>query len=203
MWQTSIRIALLPRRPRCRRSLPPALSKQSAFARVLPLATTLASAGLLVWLALPTVWWTPLNVDEELTIRVSDFSFANVFDIVSTKRGGGPLHFWLEQVLLGWWPSLASLRLPSLVFICLALPAVALIARRLIGDEGSAGVVLLTAASPIPVLYATFGRPHTLLFAWIMWSTLLALHAAERGDRRLWIAAGAALGLSVFVHPTA
>lgn len=158
---------------------------------------------MLVWLALPTVWWTPLNVDEELTIRVSDFSFANVFDIVSTKRGGGPLHFWLEHFLLGWWPSLAALRLPSLVFICLALPAVALIARRLIGDEGAAGVVLLTAASPIPVLYATFGRPHTLLFAWLMWSTLLALEAADRGSRRLWIAAGAALGLSVFVHPTA
>ena len=159
--------------------------------------------ALLVWLALPTVWWTPLNVDEELTIRVSEFSFANVFHIVSTKRGGGPLHFWLEHFLLGWWPGLGSLRLPSLVFICVALPAVALIARRLVGDEASAGVVLLTAASPIPVLYATFGRPHTLLFAWLMWSTLLALKAAESGDRRLWAAAGAVLGLSVFVHPTA
>ena len=51
--------------------------------------------------------------------------------------------------------------------------ATGFIGRRLIGDEGSAGVVLLTAASPIPVLYATFGRPHTLLFAWLMWSTLL------------------------------
>jgi hypothetical protein len=81
---------------------------------------------------------------------------------------------------------------------------VVLIARRLLGDDvASAGVVLLTAASPIPVLYATFGRPHTLLFAWLMWSTVLALRAAETGDRRLWAAAGAVLGLSVFVHPTA
>jgi hypothetical protein len=126
-----------------------------------------------------------------------------VFDIVSTKRGGGPLHFWLEHFLLGWWPSLGALRLPSLLFICVALPAVVLIARRLVGDEASAGVVLLTAASPIPVLYATFGRPHTLLFAWLMWSTLLALRAAESGSRRLWAVAGAVLGLSVFVHPTA
>ena len=113
------------------------------------------------------------------------------------------MHFWLEHFLLGWWPSLGALRIPSLVFICLALPAVALIARRLAGDEASAGVVLLTAASPIPVLYATFGRPHTLLFAWLMWSTLLALKAAESGDRRLWAVAGAVLGLSVFIHPTA
>jgi hypothetical protein len=170
---------------------------------LVPVAATVASAALLVWLALPMVWWSPLNVDEELTIRVGEFSFAHVFDIVSTERGGGPLHFWLEHFLLGWWPGLGALRIPSLVFICLALPAVALIARRLVGDVASAGVVLLTAASPIPVVYATFGRPHTLLFAWLMWSTLLALKAAETGDRRLWAAAGAALGLSVLVHPTA
>jgi hypothetical protein len=150
-----------------------------------------------------TVWWTPLNVDEELTLRVADFSFGHVFHIVSTQRGGGPLHFWLEHFLQGWWPGLESLRIPSLVFACLALPAVALIALELIGDLGAAGVVLLTAAAPIPVLYATFGRPHTLLFAWLQWSTVLALRAAREGERPWWIAAGLALGLSVFVHPTA
>ena len=163
----------------------------------------LAGAAGLIALALPTVWATPLNVDEELTLRLADYSFAHIFHIVSTDRGGGPIHFWLEHFVLGWWPRLPALRVPSLIFLCLALPAVALIARRLIGEIGSAGVVLVTAVSPIPVLYATFGRPHTLLFAWLMWSTVLALRAADTGDRRLWIAAGAALGLSVFVHPTA
>lgn len=94
--------------------------------------------------------------------------------------------------------------MPSLVFLCLALPAVALIARRLLGDDhGAAAVVLLTATSPIPVLYSTFGRPHTLLFSWLMWGTALALKAADEQDRRLWVAAGAVLGLTVFAHPTA
>jgi hypothetical protein len=64
-------------------------------------------------------------------------------------------------------------------------------------------VVLLTAVAPIPVLYATFGRPHTLLFAWLQWGTVLALKAGRDGSRRWWVAAGAVLGLSVFVHPTA
>jgi hypothetical protein len=159
--------------------------------------------GLLVLVSVDGVWWSPLNVDEELTLRVADFSFRHVFHIVSTERGGGPLHFWLEHFLQGWWPGLASLRMPSLVFACLALPAVALIARELIGDEGAAGVVLLTAVAPIPVLYATFGRPHTLLFAWLMWGTVIALRAARGGERAWWIAAGLVLGLSVFVHPTA
>ena len=150
------------------------------------------------------MWWTPLNVDEELTLRVSDFSFAHIFHIVSTQRGGGPVHFWLAHFLLDWWPGLAALRVPSLVFSCLALPAVALIVKRLLDDElPAAAVVVLAAVSPIPVLYATFGRPHTLLFAWLMWATVVALAAADSGDRRLWVAAGALLGLSVFVHPTA
>jgi hypothetical protein len=93
---------------------------------------------------------------------------------------------------------------PSLVFLIAALPAVALIARRLLrSDEAAAAVVLLTALSPIPVLYATFGRPHTLLFAWLMWSTVLVLKAADEHSRGWWIAGGAALGLSVLVHPTA
>ncbi|HEX5449920.1 MAG TPA: glycosyltransferase family 39 protein, partial [Gaiellaceae bacterium] len=156
-----------------------------------------------VILALPVVWWSPLNVDEELTLRVAQFSFGHIFHVVSTERGGGPLHFWLEGGLQSVWPGLPSLRVPSLVFLCLALPAVALVARQLAGDEVAAAVVLLTAVSPIPVSYATFGRPHTLLFAWLMWGTVLVLRAARDGDRRLWIAGGAVLGLTVFVHPTA
>ena len=53
---------------------------------------------------------------------------------------------------------------------------------ELIGDKGAAGVVLLTAVAPIPVLYATFGRPHTLLFAWLQWGT--RARAARRPRRR-------------------
>jgi dolichyl-phosphate-mannose-protein mannosyltransferase len=162
-----------------------------------------AGAALLVWLTLPIVWRGPLNVDEELTLRVAQFSFTDVFHIVSTQRGGGPLHFWLEHFLLTWWPGLPALRMPSLVFLCAGLPAAALVVRRLAGTEAAAGAVLLTAVSPIPVLYATFGRPHTLLFAWLMWSTVVVLRAADDGGRWWWIAGGALLGLSVFVHPTA
>ena len=163
----------------------------------------LAGAALLVWLTLPSVWQGPLNVDEELTLRLAQFSFGHIFHIVSTQRGGGPLHFWLEHFLLQWWPGLPALRVPSLVFICLALPAAGLVVRRLVGVEGAAGAVLLTAVSPIPVLYATFGRPHTLLFAWLMWSTVVILRAAADGGRAWWIAGGFLLGASVFVHPTA
>lgn len=157
----------------------------------------------MVGLSLQSVWWSPLNVDEELTLRVSQFSFGHVFHIVSTERGGGPLHFWLEHFIQGWWPGLPSLRVPSIVFLCLALPAVGLVVRELVGAEAAAAVVLLTAVSPNPLSYAAFGRPHTLLFASLMWGTVVALRAARSGSARWWIGAGATLGLTVFVHPTA
>ena len=190
-----------PTRPSSKHSPPPALIRSSRL--LLPAAVVVAAAAV-VWLTLPLVQTGPLNVDEELTLRLAQYSFGHIFHIVSTKRGGGPLHFWLEHFVLGWSQSLWALRVPSLVFLCLAYPAVALIARRLLrADESAAAVVLLTAISPIPVLYATFGRPHTLLFAWLMWATVLVLKAADERRRWLWIAGGAALGLSVFVHPTA
>src|SRR6185437_3942983 len=180
----------------------PAASVRRAGPLLLP-AATVGAVVMAVLLARHAVFLAPLNVDEELTIRLGDFSFRHIFHIVSTQRGGGPLHFWLEHVLLGWWPSLQALRLPSLVFFCLALPAVGLVVRELAGSEVAAGVVLLVAASPVPESYATFGRPHTMLFAWLMWATVAIVRAARTGSRGWWIGGGLALGTSVFVHPTA
>ena len=76
-----------PRRPRCRRSKPRTLT--SAKRLLLP-GATVAAGVLLVAVSLQTVWWSPLNVDEELTLRVADFSFGNVFHIVSTQARRRP-----------------------------------------------------------------------------------------------------------------
>jgi hypothetical protein len=42
-----------------------------------------------------------------------------------------------------------------------------------------------------------------MLFAWLMWATVVVLRAVRTGSRRWWVAGGLALGTSVFVHPTA
>ena len=76
----------LPRLPRCRRSKLRTLSRSQQ--KLLLPGATLAAAALLVAVSLQIVWWSPLNVDEELTLRVSEFSFRHVFHIVSTERGG-------------------------------------------------------------------------------------------------------------------
>jgi hypothetical protein len=162
----------------------------------------LVAAGLVLTLALRAVFRSPLNVDEELTLRIAREAFGSIFGTVR-GRGGGPIHFWLEHLTTAWPGGLTGLRLPSIVFTLVALPAVALIAEELAGRAEAAAAVLLLASAPLAISYSSFGRPHSMLLAWIVWGTFVALRAARRDDPRWWIAGGAVLGSSVFVHPTA
>src|SRR5436190_1468865 len=165
-------------------------------------AATLAAGGLVLTLGGRAVLRSPLNVDEELTLRIARGAFGSIFGIVR-GRGGGPLHFWLEHLTTAWPGGLAGLRVPSIVFMLVALPAVALIAEELAGRAEAAAAVLLLASAPLAISYSSFGRPHTMLLAWIEWGTLFSLRAARRDDARLWLVGGGVLGSSVFVHPTA
>src|SRR5581483_140382 len=155
-------------------------------------ATALAAVvgGLL---AVRGIWWAPLNVDEELTRRVGTEPFGAIFHIVSSERGGGPLHFWLEHFTLQWPGGLVGLRVPSLVFFIGALPAVALVALELTDAATAATAVFLTAAAPLAISAATFGRPHALLLLWIWWGTWLGLRAARTRRASDWALAGAVL----------
>ena len=160
------------------------------------------AGGLVLTLALRATFRAPLNVDEELTFRIAREAFGSIFGTVR-HRGGGPLHFWLEYLTMRWPGGLAGLRVPSIVFAIASLPAIGLIATELAGVVEATVAVLLVASSPLFISYSSFGRPHTMLLAWIMWGTAAALRAARHDDRRWWIAGGAILGTSVFVHPTA
>ena len=163
---------------------------------------TLAAGGLVLALALRAVFRSPLNVDEELTLRIAHETFGSIFGTVR-GRGGGPLHFWLEYLTALWPGGLAGLRVPSILFGLASLPAVALLAEELAGRAVAAAAVLLVASAPLAISYTSFGRPHTMLLAWIMWGTVFVLRAARTGDARSWVAGGAVLGTSIFVHPTA
>jgi hypothetical protein len=172
------------------------LPKKAAWGAVL------VAAGLVLTLALRAVLRSPLNVDEELTLRIAREAFGSIFGTVR-GRGGGPFHFWLEHVTMAWPGGLTGLRVPSIVFTLAALPAVAVIAEELTGRAEAAAAVLLLASAPLAISYSSFGRPHSMLLAWIGWGTFFALRAARRDDARLWVIGGAVLGSSVFVHPTA
>src|SRR5438874_9773267 len=152
---------------------------------VLP-AATLVAVGLAAALAIRAMWWAPLNVDEELTRRVATEPFGSIFHIVSSERGGGPVHFWLEHLTRHWPGGLLGLRGPSMVFFAATLPAIALIALELAGAFAAVAAVLLTAVAPLTISYSTFGRPHALLLLFVEWGTWLGLRAARTSARRDW-----------------
>src|SRR3954451_21918207 len=95
----------------------------SRFERYALPGACVAAAVLAVALCLPAVWWAPVNVDEEVTMAIAPRPLGQVWSIVWGDRGGGPLHFFLEHATLQWPGGLVGLRVPSLVFLLLALPA--------------------------------------------------------------------------------
>jgi hypothetical protein len=170
--------------------------------RVLELACG-AAAAIAFALCLPAIWASPLNVDEEVTMTIARRPYGEIWSIVWGKRGGGPLHFLLEHVTMSWPGGLVGLRGPSIAFMLATLPAAMLIARELAGRAAAIAAVLLLGASPLALSFATFGRPHVMLMAWIAWGLWLGLVAAREGGRTRWLAAAVVLGSSVVVHPIA
>jgi hypothetical protein len=161
------------------------------------LAAVLACA-----LALPAVWWEPLHVDEWVTLSVAPQSVGEIVDQIFVRKGGSPVHFFLEHFFLEWPGGLEGLRIPSLVAFALALPAAGLLARELAGPRESILLPIVLASAPLAVELATFGRMYGLLLAAFLWATWAALRAARRGTWALaW--AAVALGALVYLHPLA
>jgi hypothetical protein len=153
--------------------------------------------------AMPAVWWERLHEDEVVVLTIAPHAFGAILDEVFAERGGAPAHFFVEHVLLAWPGGVEGLRLPSLVFFLLALPAAGLVAERLVDRTAALVLVPTLAIAPLAVELATFGRMYSLFLAVTLWATYLALVAADRGRPMIWAAAGAALGLLVYVHPIA
>lgn len=153
--------------------------------------------------ALPAVWWQSLHEDEVVTVDVAPLPFDEIVDLIFVRKGGAPTHFFLEHLFLAWPGGVEGLRLPSLAFFLLALPAAGLVAERLAGRTAALVLVPVLALAPLAVNLATFGRMYSLFLAATLWATYLALVAAERGRPLLWAVAGAALGMLVYVHPIA
>jgi dolichyl-phosphate-mannose-protein mannosyltransferase len=174
------------------------LARLDSRAVVWTLAAILAAAA-----ALPAVWWQQLHEDEVVVLTIAPQGLAEIVDEVFVDRGGAPLHFFVEHALLAWPGGVEGLRIPSFVFFLLALPAAGLVAERLVDRTAALVLVPTLAIAPLAVELATFGRMYSLFLAATLWATYLALVAADRGQAPLWAAAGAALGLLVYVHPIA
>src|SRR5437763_13742496 len=115
-----------------RRAYDESLRKDLELSKKAVWAATFAAAALVLTLSLRALLRSPLNVDEELTLRVARGAFGSIFGTVR-GRGGGPFHFWLEHLTTAWPGGLPGLRVTSIVFMLAAPPAVALLADELAG----------------------------------------------------------------------
>lgn len=163
----------------------------------------LGASLLALILALPAIRWEPLHADEIVTLRFARQPFHDIVRDIFLERGGAPLHFFVERVTLAWPGGLVGLRLPSVVFFLLALPAAGIVAERLLGRPAAVLVPLALALAPLALRLSTFGRMYSLYLAATLWATVVALWAARRGDTFGWATAGAGAGLLVYVHPAA
>ncbi len=151
---------------------------------------------------LPAVWWEPLHVDEWVTLSIAPSSYRSIVHEIAVHKGGGPVHFFLEHLFLGWPGGIEGLRLPSLIAFAAALPGAGLLARELAGPRESLLTPALLALAPLAVALATFGRMYSLLLAAFLWFTVAGVRAARSGGWKLYAAAGG-LGALVYVHPIA
>lgn len=162
-----------------------------------------AAAVLGVAVALPAVRWEPLHVDEAITLEYAVRSPAEIVEGVFVDRGGSLFYFFVEHATLSWPGGIEGLRLPNVLGFGLAIAAAWLLGRRLFGPLESALLAFALASAPLAVSLATFARMYSPFLLLVLVATLLSERAARVGRVGSWIAAGAATGVLVHVHPIA
>jgi hypothetical protein len=143
-----------------------------------------------------------LWVDEAHTFRDVTGDAAVFWERSHVSRY--PLSYMMLRALLPWFPSVGEgwLRLPFALFGIASIPALALVARQLVGMRAALVGALLLAVHPWHLYWSQNVRS----YAMVVFFAILAAGAGHEAIRRrsLWFAAGAALAsaLSGFSHPS-
>ena len=122
-----------------------------------------------------------------------------------TVRTAADIHPPLYYYLLHFWMPLSgqsefSLRFLSLIPGVLLVPAIFLLARRLISEATGWIAALLSAASPVYLWYSQEARMYMLLVLLTVLSSYFLWRWTERPARRLWIAMTVCNVLAVYLH---
>lgn len=165
---------------------------------VVVLAVVVVAAGVVArFVAAPT----PLWLDEALSVNLASLPPAELFSAL--RHDGHPPLYYL--VLHGWMAVVGdgdvAVRSLSGVFAVAALPLTWVVARRRGGPTAAALALVVTAASPYAVRYATETRMYSLvmlevLVGWLLVDDLLA----GRGARWRAPALAATCGALVLTH---
>ena len=143
---------------------------------LLPALVVVVALCVLARLHSPSVLW----LDEALSVEISRRPVPELFDAL--RRDGSPplyylaLHVWMAV----FGESATATRALSTVFSLAALPVMFATGRRLGGPRVAAGAVLLLAANPFAVRYATETRMYALVQLLALLGVLATLRALER-----------------------
>lgn len=126
-------------------------------------AWILVACALGVAVALRFAAWSPLWLDEAQSVAIARLPIPQLFDALRAD-GSSPLYY----LLLHAWMQLfgdgaVAARAMSGVISVLSLPLGFVLGRRLAGASGGIATLLLLAASPFAIRYATETRMYSLL----------------------------------------
>ena len=164
---------------------------------VVPAAAELIVGGYRI--GVPSLWR-----DEAATISGSQRPVAAILAMMGNEDAvHGPYYLLMHPVIAVGGISATTLRLPSLVAMCLAVALTAALGRRLARDSGlpgapAVGLVagLTLAAVPLTTRYAQEARPYALATLCAVLATYLLVRAVDRPRPRWWTLYAAALLLT-------
>jgi uncharacterized membrane protein len=143
---------------------------------------------------------SPLWLDEALSVNIARLPVPDLLDALR-RDGSPPLYYLLLHVWVGWFGTGdAAARSLSVVFSVATLPLAWLAGRRLGGHTSAWAAVLLLAASPFAVRYASETRMYALLMLLAVGAWLALTASLVRPTVPRLAALGLVTGLLALTH---
>ncbi|HKD84018.1 MAG TPA: glycosyltransferase family 39 protein [Terriglobales bacterium] len=149
------------------------------------LLSLLTIAG--AWLRLSHLGSKSLWLDEGATVALARASWQHFWWV--WWHGEANLQTIYFLLMRGWihlGDGEAWLRLPSALFGIASIPAMYVVARRLVSTGPALGAAALLAFSPADVYYSQEARSYTLAILLVLLSTYFFVRAVEQCQRRDW-----------------
>jgi hypothetical protein len=151
-------------------------------------------------LRLPAIfdWW--LNPDEGVYYSVAAGSDWSEVWAEMMRNAHPPLFYLIIRGVRALGLGVVGLRVPSVVCGVLAIPALHLATRALVGRRAAALAALTIAVSPGAILQSQVIRPYAMQLALLGFLLFALARFAERRERRQLAAVGALALASVLLH---
>jgi hypothetical protein len=159
---------------------------------------TLTLLGLALRLPAIFEWW--LNPDEGVYYSVASWSDWSEVRAEMTRNAHPPLFYLIIRGLRALGMGVVGLRVPSVVCGVLAIPALHLATRALVGRRAAALAALTIAVSPGAILQSQVIRPYAMQLALLGFLLFALARFTERRERRQLVAVGALALASVLLH---